>query len=631
MKRSLFALAFATFVGVAVAGAWPEFSPPGIPDAGPTIWWILLGLKSLGDLASVLVVGLLVYRLFVIPDEDGRLGRTKTTVSLEVASWIWLLGAVARIVVGLAEELGIPLSSALDSTIIRSYLTQTSLGRYLTAQIIFLALLVPAIALVKRWFSAFAMLLVAGVALILPALTGHAAASSNHSLALGSISLHLWAVATWVGVVFGYLRDRINFPRVSAIAFASAVAVALTGSMNALVRFTAWSDFTSDYGRLLLIKISLFIAALTLGYQARKGRERLGIEIAVMSSIIGISAVLASVQPPIPRVIEATTAAQELTGSPMLEAPTLLRVFTTWSLDGFSLALSLAMILAYFVGVRTLRRRGDSWPISRSIFFMSGALAFIVASNGGLAAYAKLAFSYHMLAHMVIVTLAPIGIVLGAPITLALRTLPQGKEVNERGSRGHLQAALNSKPIWFLSHPVWALVVFDASLFGLYFSGAFADLMRWHIGHTIMDIHFLAVGLLFFYTIVGVDPNPHRTPFIVRIVLLLAAMSLHAFFSVALMSTSELLDGGYFSQLQRPWSTDLLADQHLGGALGWALGEIPIVLALIATFTQWVRADNREARRIDRAAERAEARGEHDELAAYNAYLQRLAERDGDH
>jgi len=110
--------------------------------------------------------------------------------------------------------------------------------------------------------------------------------------------------------------------------------------------------------------------------------------------------------------------------------------------------------------------------------------------------------------------------------------------------------------------------------------------------------------------------------------MLFAAMGIHAFFSVALMSTSTLLDHGYFAQLHRPWSTDLLADQHLGGSLGWAMGEVPILLALAATFVLWVRDDSREAKRIDRNAERAAAMGTPDELAEYNTYLANLAVRD---
>jgi putative copper resistance protein D len=105
-------------------------------------------------------------------------------------------------------------------------------------------------------------------------------------------------------------------------------------------------------------------------------------------------------------------------------------------------------------------------------------------------------------------------------------------------------------------------------------------------------------------------------------------MSIHAFFSVALMSTTTLIDGGYFESLQRPWSTDLLADQQSGGAIGWAMGEIPILIALIATFIQWMRDDSHEAKRIDRNTARMAALGQPDELAQYNMYLNNLDKRD---
>jgi putative copper resistance protein D len=134
-----------------------------------------------------------------------------------------------------------------------------------------------------------------------------------------------------------------------------------------------------------------------------------------------------------------------------------------------------------------------------------------------------------------------------------------------------------------------------------------------------MNFHFVAVGLLFFYIIVGVDPNPRRTHHLVRIVILFAAMSIHAFFSVALMSSSSLIDNGYYQLLNRPWATDLLSDQKVGAAIGWAMGEVPIIIALVATFIQWLRSDAREAKRADR---RSEA-----ELAEYNRYLAGLAEK----
>jgi putative copper resistance protein D len=273
----------------------------------------------------------------------------------------------------------------------------------------------------------------------------------------------------------------------------------------------------------------------------------------------------------------------------------------------------------YIRGVVVLVRRGDRWPIGRTISFAIGISFLDYSTSGGLGLYGIFSFKYHMVAHMVLSMIAPIFIVLSAPITLALRTLPQGRSKEERGIRRWFLSMLHSRVSSVFTHPVTALAIFDGSLFALYFTPLFGDLMSSHFGHLVMNLHFIGAGLLFFYVIVGVDPNPRRTHHLVRMVILLAAMSIHAFFSLALMSSTTLIDGGYYEALQRPWDSDLLADQRTGASLGWAMGEIPIVIAFIATFIQWLRSDAREAKRADRNSER--------DLTEYNEYLRELAER----
>ena len=138
----------------------------------------------------------------------------------------------------------------------------------------------------------------------------------------------------------------------------------------------------------------------------------------------------------------------------------------------------------------------------------------------------------------------------------------------------------------------------------------------------------MLTGFLFFHVIIGIDPNPRRIPHIVRMVMLFAAMSIHAFFAITLLATSTLVDGGYYASIQTPWVTDLLDDQHAAGSIAWGMGELPIIAALTATFIQWMRDDSREAKRIDRNEARMAAMGEPDELAQYNYYLSQLQRRD---
>jgi putative copper resistance protein D len=241
---------------------------------------------------------------------------------------------------------------------------------------------------------------------------------------------------------------------------------------------------------------------------------------------------------------------------------------------------------------------------------------------GGLGLYSHVLFSAHMGAHMTISMLVPILLVLGAPMTLALRALPGPRVSGEQGPRQLLLGALHSRPSRLLTNPLVAFAIFVGSIYLLYFSNLFPLLMGNHLGHTLMLVHFLLAGFLFFYVLTGVDPSPRPLHPLAAVAALFLATALHAFFSLALMNTATVLAPEYFGRLQRPYLQDLLADQHLGGGLSWGLGEVPIVVVLGIVLVRWMRADDREARRRDRAADRA---GEgHDELAAYNAYLASL-------
>jgi putative copper resistance protein D len=186
---------------------------------------------------------------------------------------------------------------------------------------------------------------------------------------------------------------------------------------------------------------------------------------------------------------------------------------------------------------------------------------------------------------------------------------------------------IHSRYVRVISNPIVAAVIFVASFYVLYLTAIFPTLMTSHWGHIFMGVHFLLAGSLFFWSLIGIDPGPARPPYIVRLVILLVVIPLHSFFSLAIMATTQVIAPDWFGGLQRPYLTDLLADQHLGGSIGWALGEVPIVIVMIALFLQWVRSDEREARRGDRAQERAASTGKgRDVHADYNAYLARLAE-----
>jgi putative copper resistance protein D len=594
--------------------------------------------KGLLQLSGVLTIGLLIAIAFLDKDIKGAVSNLGLVRKVKLFTSLWLLTFMIFVLIQIAYLLEQPLSASFDLTVIRSYLTQTSTGKSYLIQ--FIGILILLIISLRKVMVTYLAILLGLGSLISPVFQSHGSASGNHGLAIGALVIHVVAISFWVGGLFGLTQLEkqqkiIALPRFSEIALWSAIAVAVSGAATAFTRLDSVAAWQSKYGAITILKI--FLTVILIGFGAIHRRWiiasdlpsvfRLVIaEISVMFGTIFVGSWLSTVAPPT-REINLTPALL-VTGIEMPAEPTLSRILFSYEIDGLMLGLLIFVVALYIKGVIILSRRGVKWPVGRTIAFAVGISAVDFATSGGLGLYSHFSFSAHMSAHMIIGMIAPIGIVLGAPITLALRTLPIGRDPQERGIRGSFIALLHSKLGKFYTNPIVALAIFDGSLFALYFTPLFGNLMQGHTGHFIMSLHFLLAGILFFQILIGIDPMPQKVPHLVKIIIIFAAMSIHAFFSISIMSASTLIDGGYFAQLERPWATDLLADQKLGGSIGWAMGEIPILLALLATFIQWSRADKKEANRIDRAADRASAMGEDDELAQYNRYLSELNKKD---
>ncbi|MDX2649411.1 cytochrome c oxidase assembly protein [Streptomyces sp. NPDC001902] len=289
--------------------------------------------------------------------------------------------------------------------------------------------------------------------------------------------------------------------------------------------------------------------------------------------------------------------------------------------DPVFLAGCLLALALYGWGVVRLLRRGDRWPAGRIVAFVAGVLSIALVMCTALNDYGMVMFSVHMVQHMVVSMVSPILLLLGAPVTLTLRALPTAGR-GRKGPRELLVALLHSRYLRVITHPAFTIPLFIASLYGLYFTPLFDTLMGSRTGHIAMMVHFLAVGLVFFWPIMGVDPGPNRPSHVMRILELFAGMPFHAFFGIALMMASEPMIGA-FKHPSASLGIDALDDQTAAGGIAWAFSEIPSVIVLVALLIQWYTSDQRQARRKDRAADRdGDA-----ELAAYNAYLASLEAR----
>jgi cytochrome c oxidase assembly factor CtaG len=278
------------------------------------------------------------------------------------------------------------------------------------------------------------------------------------------------------------------------------------------------------------------------------------------------------------------------------------QLLTGWTLDPVMAAVLLAVAVTYLYGVWVLRRRGDSWSWARTFsFVVLGLGSAAVATQSAVAAYDTVLLSAHMVQHMLLSMVAPIFLALGAPVTLALRTLT-------RTPRGWLLRVLHSRVAAVLSFPVVAFALYVLSPWALYLTGWYEATLHSAYLHEMLHVHFLVVGSLFFWPLLGVDPVPGRVAYPFRMLTVFATLPFHAFLGVTIMGMSTLIAADWYTSLDRTWGPSPAADQELAGGLLWGSGDVVGLVIFAVLFMQWVRQSQREAVREDRRLDRLEAR-----------------------
>lgn len=285
-------------------------------------------------------------------------------------------------------------------------------------------------------------------------------------------------------------------------------------------------------------------------------------------------------------------AAPELTGWTAL---------TGWTFEWLPALAVAATALVYLAGVRRLRQRGDRWPVGRTVSFVGlGLGGTVLATQSFLATYDTTLFWVHMAQHMVLAMLVPIFLALGAPITLALRTLP-GRP------RRLLLAVLHSRVAAALTFPLVTGLIFVLNPFVLYFTGLYQATLENPLLHDWNHLHFVVVGALWYWPLLGIDPMPRRLPYGLRLLAAFAVLPFHAWLGVTVMASSTLIAGDFYADLGRSWGPSLAQDQQLAGGLLWSSGELVGLIVFAVLLVQWMRHSEREAVREDRRLDRLEA------------------------
>ena len=622
--------------------------PPagGLPDPGPVVRWGLPAVQALRDLAAVATVGLLVTAATLLPGPGVRRGAELTGLQRQAqrygaaAAWLWVGLSVAGLLLSFADLAGLPVSAVEVWLGLPMFASEFESGRPLAVSAA-LALAVAVGAQVAVRPGGVGVAAALAVVAVLPlAWTGHAAGDADHTVAVDTQLFHLAGVTVWVGglAAVAVLRRRLadDLPvvagRFSTLAGWCYAAVGLSGLVGAAARLGSVADLTSSYGILLIGKAAALTLLGVAGWAHRRavlprlsapGGGRLfarlvAAELSVMGLAVGAAVALSRTAPPPPAGGADVEVAEAMLGYPSPPPLTVETIFAEWRPDPLWLPVTALGLWWYLRGVRRLRRAGDRWPVGRTAAVLIGCVLLTVSTSGSPGVYGQVLFSIHMVQHMTLATAVPTFLVLAAPVTLALRTLPPRGD-GSRGPREWLLAAVHSTPARLLSHPLVAAGLFIGSLVVFYYSGLFELSLATHAGHLVMTVHFLLAGYLFANVICGLDPGPTRPPHLFRLLLLIITFSFHAFFAVSLMS-GGVLAPDWYRVVSGADDAALAADQALGAGLGWALGDYPIAILAAALLWSWYHSDNRAAARHDRQADRDQDA----ELGAYNQRLGRL-------
>src|SRR5512132_558329 len=276
------------------------------------------------------------------------------------------------------------------------------------------------------------------------------------------------------------------------------------------------------------------------------------------------------------------------------------RLLTAWTWE-WSMALGIAVAAGlYIAGLVVLYRRSDHWPVPRSLSFLVAGLGSIaVATLSVLGTYDTVLLSVHMVQHMILMMVSPMFLALGAPVTLALRTLPTRP-------RALLLAILHSRLARVLTFAPLALALFIATPFALYYSPFYEMSLRSGFWHAFLHLHFLIIGCLLMWPLMGIDPVPGRISHPLRLLMVFLVLPFHAFLGISIMSSTQLIAESWYLAFNRTWPPSPLDDQYLAGGILWASGDLIALVMLMALFVQWYAHSQREARREDHRLDRLE-------------------------
>ena len=629
----------------------------GVPDPGRVTTFGLPFLRGAAWILAALSVGSYMFAAFYIsPQRSDDLTTAHLTVDGHIAS---RTGSVAALCFSAISFVMVPLNySDVSGFPVHQLLGPSSwdiaLSQIPAAQAWFvsawIALATGLLGLLTNAWTAQSALALGAIFMIIPeGMEGHSAAGGDHDYGTNSYLWHLVFMAIWIGGLMALVAHARRLGpdqeeavrRYSKVALFSIIAVAVSGMIGLIIRIRPSDLLYTRYGAILMAKIIATVVLAIMGFAHREitiprlktepqAFRKLAIgEIVVMALTAGVAVTMTRTPPPAPRITDLNAMQLEL-GYTLSHRPTFWNVFTTFRFDIMFGTIAILLAVAYWMGVRRVRARGDHWSAGKTAWWMVGCFTLFWTTSFGIGVYMPAAYSMHMVGHMMLSMVVPLLMVLGAPLTLMMTVWEPGS-TDKPNPGDWAKAFTESRFVHVISIPWVSLLQFMVCFYALYLDIPFYELaISEHAGHVIMNWVFVVSGLFYFWELIGPDPIPGRPKAAIRLFWLVVSMPIHLYFGVYLMQLNTIMGEQFYLGLYLPWNPDLLADQKSGGGIAWAFGSFPLTFVLIWLFNEWRKEDKAEERAKDAEMDAVAQRkaedpndDELDELEAYNQMLQR--------
>ncbi|GAA4685752.1 cytochrome c oxidase assembly protein [Frondihabitans cladoniiphilus] len=611
-------LALVAFAALLVALVYGGASAkPLLEDPGAVVRYGLPIASLFTDLGAALTIGTLALGTFALTPSRPEWARALDIASAGAAFW-----TVASAVTGFFTFLSVSnvrvTADAKFGESLAFFLTNTSLGLAWLISTLVAALVTVLCFAVRGVTPVFLVALVAGAALIPIAGQGHAAGTTGHVAAVTALGLHIEGAAVWLGGLLALvlLRPVLDRPRVglvlarySTLALLCFVVVAVSGVASAGIRLGSWSELGSRYGVLVVVKIVALVVLGLFGVVHRQvlvGRMQnspaarqgtfwwfVSAELAFLGIASGVAAALARTADPVSAKAltdtGAVSPAEVLTDSPLPLEFSPLRWVSGWNLDLVWLLACAFLVAFYVAGVVRVRRRGEAWPMGRTIRWCLGLVVLFLATNGALNVYERYLISAHFVLVGLVAFVVPALLASGAPWTLALVSIAKRTD-GSRGPREWLMLVVRSRGAAVLTHPVSGVVLLAASLWAWLFTPLFRWSLTTYGGHTVLVLQLVLVGWLVVQALLGLDPVRYATRTGIRLAVVGGTVVVAAVVGIVPALGDGLLLANWYGAMGRLWGAPPVADQHEGGV---ALALIGVVVAAVLAVVVAVRAGRR--------------------------------------